>query len=174
MQKDGNILVAGFIDDTSGNENMYMAQFLNSGILLDEVNISFHPDDDYGVCLGQQSSGNILLAGFLESLSVVINRFFYSISTPPIAKGLNKRLSVFPNPATKQLNLKYNLKHNTHVNVTLTNLPGKQVATFVNNKKRNAGSHHETFYINKNLNPGLYFLKVQTEESSVTKKIIIR
>lgn len=76
----------------------------------------------------------------------------------------------YPNPFNPSTTIRYHLPTNGEVNITVHNLVGQQVDELFNGKQ-NAGSFEVKFRAN-NLPSGIYFVKLQHERSSITKKIV--
>jgi hypothetical protein len=95
-----------------------------------------------------------------------------------IPTGLNNTLadgkptiSVYPNPLRSIGQVKYNLKSNSNVSVSLTDITGKTVIKIVNESK-NEGSHTEKFDVS-NLRNGVYFLHFRCENTIQTVKVVV-
>jgi hypothetical protein len=98
------------------------------------------------------SSGSLSLANDLES---AIN------------------FSVAPNPFNSTTELSYELKTNEEVNISVTDLLGRNMGN-VFNGKNTAGTH--TVNLDRNalgLNNGIYFLNVEIGKQSFVKKIMV-
>jgi hypothetical protein len=80
-------------------------------------------------------------------------------------------ISNFPNPAKNSTMLKYSLKQNSHVEISIFNLKGQLVSTLVNEDKPKG--EHSVIYNTEKLNSGVYFYKLQTEDISEIKKLVV-
>lgn len=80
-------------------------------------------------------------------------------------------VSVFPNPANDVANIRFSLETNTHVNTTVTDLLGNKVKVLTN-ENLSSGTHDYNLETSA-LSPGLYFINIKTQGSSVTKKLIV-
>ncbi|WP_156511021.1 MULTISPECIES: T9SS type A sorting domain-containing protein [Emticicia] len=89
------------------------------------------------------------------------------LANEPLSKAL---VNVFPNPVAEQLNVSFELQPNKALNITILDSRGR----IVEQRKINAlgGIQQEKFDI-RNLVGGQYFLKINTSEQEVVKKIII-
>lgn len=85
-----------------------------------------------------------------------------------IVNGMN----LFPNPAKEFTNLTFDLKNNSEVNVAITSMEGKTVS-YKNYGQMDAGL--QTININtSNLSSGVYFITINNNNGSSTKKLIVQ
>lgn len=95
------------------------------------------------------SSGNVGIADINERLS-----------------GLN----ILPNPVNNEFSLSFNLKETAQVSAQLYSLDGKAVKELLN-EKVSQGDFNRPFDVNA-LPSGIYLMKLNVGEASVTKKIV--
>ena len=81
-------------------------------------------------------------------------------------------LKIYPNPASNQITIDFNLSNSTLCDITILNSQGQKVATLVNNQPLRAGFYHESFDLQAYAE-GIYFVKCTTNQLSNTKKIIV-
>jgi hypothetical protein len=79
----------------------------------------------------------------------------------------NASLKVYPNPILRNENLNVEFALNTTAKINIYNVTGKLI---LNDKMDNLKS--KSFNVS-NLKSGVYFLKIETENSFITKKIVI-
>lgn len=79
----------------------------------------------------------------------------------------NASLKVYPNPVLRNGNLNVEFALNTTSKISIYNVTGKLI---MNEKMDNLKS--KSFNVS-NLNRGIYFLKIQTDNSVITKKFVI-
>jgi hypothetical protein len=77
----------------------------------------------------------------------------------------------YPNPFNPTTNIKYQIKENKLVILKIFDILGKEVETLVN-EKQSPGIYEITFDGNK-LPSGIYFYRMQSEDFSETKKMIL-
>jgi hypothetical protein len=77
----------------------------------------------------------------------------------------------FPNPATSRATLRYELPHSGLVRISLYNTLGQRVLDPVN-RVMSAGRHQRTLDLNQ-LGSGLYFIRIETESGSITRKLVV-
>lgn len=83
----------------------------------------------------------------------------------------NVLVSVFPNPATDNVNVKFTLKETSFITVDLMDINGNKVANLISENGMQ-GDINKTFNVSS-YSKGVYFLKIQDEKSSSLKKLII-
>lgn len=81
-------------------------------------------------------------------------------------------LSVYPNPFGETANLSYILTDETEVTIYLFDSAGKRVATLTKNQPHQAGQHQLKLDAS-NLATGMYYLKLQSNENNIIKKLMI-
>ena len=86
-------------------------------------------------------------------------------------KGV-KLIQNIPNPVNNFTQIGFELPSKSRVNLVVFNLEGRIVANLISNERRSAGSHKIEFNA-KNLEDGIYFYSLITEEVKITKPMII-
>lgn len=81
-------------------------------------------------------------------------------------------LSMWPNPAIKNLSISYHLKSSAAVSVSIFNALGKKVSSSSLSNK-NAGLHQNTMDIST-LKSGIYFVKLLVGNQTYTEKIVVQ
>ena len=79
-------------------------------------------------------------------------------------------LVTYPNPFAENLSIRFSISSMSDVKVSLFNITGAEVATFMN-ETLNAGSH-ELSWNTANLAKGLYFCKIEADQYTKTFKVI--
>lgn len=80
---------------------------------------------------------------------------------------------VYPNPANDYLYVKCQLNNaNSHLKISLLDITGKEVM-ILENKKTSELNFEKRYTLNQQIEPGIYFLRVNNEDMTITKKIII-
>ncbi|MBS3741917.1 MAG: T9SS type A sorting domain-containing protein [Candidatus Cloacimonetes bacterium] len=77
----------------------------------------------------------------------------------------------FPNPATGITTIKYSIKKPTHVKLSIYNIKGRLVETLV--EEHSESGMFELQWNPQNINTGIYFLQLKTEEKTYLKKMIM-
>lgn len=96
--------------------------------------------------------------------------------TVQLALGVTEQhstsLSVYPNPLTNNSSIRYELPENTGVEISFTDVLGKEVVLF-SGRNQIAGKH-ELPFSSSNLAPGIYFLKLKTDKETKEQKVIVK
>ncbi len=176
---EGQIVVAGYEDPSSGNDKMAMCRVGVNG----DLDFSFGTDGDGWVTTGWsnanavayslalQKDGKIVAGGGLDGGGFAVARYLNPIIIPPppfedavpasIQQTNNSALmapaglQVFPNPANSVLQIE-GLNADGTVLMTVTNTAGGTMLTKAVN-----GQGHVSLDIHR-LVPGMYFLELQT------------
>lgn len=77
----------------------------------------------------------------------------------------------YPNPFNPSTNIRYQLKHEQFVTVKVYNILGKEIRTLVNEKQ--TPGDYEVSFDAYNLPSGIYFYKIETNEFSNVKRMIL-
>ncbi len=78
----------------------------------------------------------------------------------------------YPNPTSGTATIDFTLDKESHVSIDMYDVAGRRVATLINNASRPAGLGSVTLDT-RSIPSGIYFLKLQAERKSVTRKITI-
>ena len=78
----------------------------------------------------------------------------------------------YPNPFNPTTNITYSIEKQGAVSLVVYNLLGNEIARLVDNQIQTAGSHIISFDASS-LSSGVYFYKLQTNNTSVTKKMLL-
>lgn len=78
----------------------------------------------------------------------------------------------FPNPFNPTTTIKYSLQNSCFVSLKIFNIKGQEIETLVN--KYNIAGEHEVKWQPKGLSNGIYFYRLQTDDFSETKKLILQ
>ncbi|MCD4744939.1 MAG: T9SS type A sorting domain-containing protein [Bacteroidales bacterium] len=96
-----------------------------------------------------------------------------SASIDEIDKNAFANLQIFPNPATDIININYELKNKSSINIKILNQTGQEIFV-INTNEKSAGIQNEKININ-DLPPGIYYLRLGNNYGkSICKKLIIR
>jgi hypothetical protein len=129
------------------NEQIDLSAFLGQNVMFKFVNINGYGNSTF--------VDNINVTGFL---SVAENQ-------------LNDRLSIFPNPATNEVNVVFNNITFDNVNLSIVNSLG-QLLTKTDRSTTNGGN---AFTLDvSNYASGLYFVNIVADGLTITKKLLIK
>ncbi|MCK5840423.1 MAG: T9SS type A sorting domain-containing protein, partial [Bacteroidales bacterium] len=98
-----------------------------------------------------------------------------STTTGVFDSGARKRiiLEVFPNPVDHSTTINYQLTVKGLVALTVYDIYGKVVATLVDNEQER-GEYKFQWRISDNIIPGIYLLRLTTNQEIAMRKIIIK
>jgi len=92
---------------------------------------------------------------------------------PSVISGL---YSNYPNPFNPTTNIKFGLKNDSHVNISIYNVRGQKVKTLIDNEME-SGIHQEiwngTDDKGSTVSSGIYFYKFKADSRTETKKMIL-
>jgi hypothetical protein len=71
-------------------------------------------------------------------------------------------VSLYPNPVTENVVLKYSLEKPENLHITLCDPMGKTLDQLLQKVERSAGNHEEHLNLNSSLVPGCYYVKIET------------
>jgi trimeric autotransporter adhesin len=127
----------------------------------------------YGVCL-EILNTDLYVGGYFDSVDGVAANGIarYGWQTNVLENSNEFNLSLYPNPATSELNISFNLEKVSHVNLQLYNSLGQLVKT-ISDKKLHAGENKINFST-ETLPAGVYYLQLKVDEETVIRKVIIK
>ncbi|MEO8665525.1 MAG: choice-of-anchor B family protein [Ignavibacteria bacterium] len=134
----------------------------------------------YNGCWGVYKfpSGKIIGSDISNGLFVIKTTFMLTginnIAAQPESFSLSQN---YPNPFNPSTGIRFTIKENSFVKLSVINMQGKVVADVINDR-RDGGAYEITFDANRyNLSSGTYFYKLQVEGNtnkfSETKKMIL-
>lgn len=171
-------------DHRSGSEwDIYGAKVDTSGMVLNTYAVSAQTKNQYRPVLAKGSGDQILItySGWADSINThtantmrIWGKFYPFIGVEEHrefwALTRNLGLQIYPNPIHKNCNIRYTLPQNTKVNILIYDVTGRLVKEIIN-ENQNIGSYNKTFNMT-NLSRGIYFIRLQTNKHSETKKIV--
>ncbi len=110
---------------------------------------------------------NLYLNGKIDSN--FRNNGFPDLNVGTITPESDFSTLIYPNPISTNATLKYTLKEDSKINISLYNIEGKLIKTFVSGANRGAGEHIQNLNT-ESLPSGNYFLTIknQTHEKSIS------
>ena len=94
------------------------------------------------------------------------------MAKPPDDGKMLSNVSIFPNPVTDQINLKYTITRNTNVTIKIMDVLGNNVLTLLS-QRMDPGEQKFSYNLNKQLTSGFYFVRVVVGTESVIKRISV-
>lgn len=107
----------------------------------------------------------------LHTYSVMWNVYYSSVGIGQLAISPQLEFSMYPNPASELLNIKYTLMENAETGVTVTDIAGK---VLINERSRRepAGEYKKEIDVSQ-LVPGNYILSFKINEKIIQNKFVI-
>ncbi len=164
----------------SQNVSQYqVVKYNNNGDLIWNVVYSGNPIYYYySFDIAVDNSGNVFVtgeAGFAGSsydfTTIKIDQttgIIQNLSEIPKSYSLSQN---YPNPFNPTTNINYEIPNSNFVTLKVYDINGKEIETLVN-QKQNAGGYSVTFNAG-NYPSGVYFYKLETNNFSETKKMIL-
>lgn len=177
----GNVLAAGpaqaYANSQTYTENItlpdgecymfYIYDSYGDGICCNYGNGSYTLEDSDGTVLIEQSQANNNPFSGAQKLTVF--KTFNTTNTNAV--DLAENLSVYPNPATDNFTIEFNLAEAIKLDINLMNAIGQKVST-IEAGNFNGGEH--LINVNTaNLAAGTYFVTIRSEEGITTKTITV-
>ena len=108
----------------------------------------------------------------LDNAIAILEDLFLTMDVDPLADGLGSGLeAVYPNPSNDQVNIRFNIKENDRVSISVYNPLGQEVKRIVDNTLP-AGEHKRIIRIS-DLSSGIYFIRMETAGKSWSRKFQI-
>jgi len=138
-------------------------QWYNSaGIITGATNQSYAPTetDDYYVIVTNEFG--------CESEQSNIYHFIYTGVLDIVDR---QQFNIYPNPFKENFTLEYSIKTVSKVKISIYNTIGQQMTILQNDAAQIAGNHRIHFDAG-NLEPGIYYCKIETDDFTIVKRII--
>ncbi|NCD68476.1 T9SS type A sorting domain-containing protein [Mucilaginibacter agri] len=90
----------------------------------------------------------------------------------PADDKLLSNVTIFPNPVTDQINLKYTITRNTNVTIKIMDVLGNNVLTLLS-QRMDPGEQKFSYNLNKQLTSGFYFVRVMVGTESIIRRISV-
>lgn len=152
--------------DKNGNEGNYVS----AGFVKGNGTTSEHKSYSF-------SDRNLSTGNYKYKLKQIDNNgnFEYFSLNGIVEIGLPKQYSVsqnYPNPFNPTTKIDFELPSDSKVTMTIYDMSGKEVSRIINNEFMNAGYHSLDFNAGK-LSSGIYFYRLNANNFSVTKKMML-
>jgi len=82
-------------------------------------------------------------------------------------------MNIDPNPVNQSTIIRYNLPAASNIKLSLFNQLGEEVSVLMNDYESSGEHNYQLSIVNYQLNTGLYFLRLQTENEILTDKIFV-
>jgi len=107
-----------------------------------------------------------------ENKVVKINNGFEIDVSSNLEKGFDEGLQINPNPMDNNASIMYHLKDKDKITLTLFDATGKHLTTLAENQPHAKGMHQLELDVN-DLPTGIYYLKLQSKENQIIKKLMV-
>jgi hypothetical protein len=168
---------------------MFIVKYDSSGNIL-WAKSAGGVNNEEGYSITTDASGNIIVTGYFSSPATTIgsitltnadgsgyysDMFIAKVTESPltsITRGNNNSIStnIYPNPFISSATLKIEMLNPAKATVALADVTGKVVYYFGQGINLNAGEN--TFTYPENLSPGVYVVKVLTEDAVESLKCV--
>lgn len=132
--------------------------------------VPFFINDRY-IWYSTNRRGILLMISYLENTvtgdTTRSARGIYYQQIPTAVNNISNldNISVSPNPANGVVNIRYNNTNGNNVLISITDVTGREVAVI------NGTNSQQVQYNTSNLQAGIYFVRLQTDNGTVTKKL---
>ena len=102
---------------------------------------------------------------------------FYNLVLTPAPLSISEtnininEVTLYPNPSKEDAIINFSLSKHSQISINITDLNGKIVSSQMN-EEATAGSYSKKLELS-NLNAGTYFVKIKSDDNTVTKKLVI-
>jgi hypothetical protein len=150
--------------ENEGDNIIFKHTITNNMLGAWPVCVGYITDDEYlDIAAGANNLGKI--SWFKNDTVNTTSIYFKEIE-------ITQNIEVFPNPAKDVINIKMELTEKSVLKIELFDITGKKIdetETLYTNQK----IFHKAFYLNDNIESGIYFLKIRVNNIVQTKHIII-
>ena len=183
LQPDGKILVTGYTFN-GADYDLFLLRCNSDGTLDNTfgddgiVFTTFGSTNDYGKDVAMQNNGRIVVAGFTyngENNDFAVARYLSGLTVGIVDFSFqDNSVLIYPNPLRNETTLKYELLNSETITISLYNMQGILVETFLSQQRRLAGSHEESINIADTIPAGCYFLVISNGSGNQGIRINIR
>lgn len=173
----GSILITGTTEISSGNQDMFLIKYSNSGGFM---NSNFYNDmtEDESKQIILFNGNDVVLCGLSGSGysfdKVTLVKFSDVTAITPQNNQVPGGFSLsqnYPNPFNPSTKISFSLPKASFVKMAVYDVTGKEVETLVN-ENMNAGSFEVDFNASK-LTSGIYFCRITAGEFTDVKKMML-
>ncbi|HYV90131.1 MAG TPA: T9SS type A sorting domain-containing protein [Chitinophagales bacterium] len=170
VQQDQKIVIAGtgtnspsidskhdFLLSRFNTNGSLDSSFGSNGIVITAIDSTINAINS--LCL--QQDGKIIVAGISYMQGMVVARYLSGLNVGVINLAIsNNPTLIYPNPIQSEATLQYTLTNEECISISLYNMQGSKVQTFLTNETRNQGEHKEVLHLDGALPLGNYILDI--------------
>lgn len=177
IQPDGKIVSAGYV--YNGVSTDFALVRYNADGILDSVfgtygilTTDFNTADDKVQSVAMQPDGKIVVVGESNG-RFALARYLSGVDVGMLILAFNDLPTlIYPNPIQSEALLEYTLPNEECITISLFNVNGDQVQSFITNETKNSGEHEEVLHLDQSLSAGNYILSISTGLHSQSIKIV--
>ncbi len=137
---------------------------------------AFSIDVNENVINGHFASFNLNVTNgdttWISTFSITLHSIITSVSDSA-KRDIVNQVNIYPNPFSDRFTVEYFLETGSIVYISVFNLLGQKVAHIENSSSKLSGKYKVVFELPE-MQPGIYFCKIETENFSVIRKIILK
>jgi len=151
------------------------------GNMQNKIKARAFDEDEWEFSHWESKSGSEILPNDLsrkatiqiETTDTLVAVFKNLLSTNDVANDID--LTLYPNPTSGVVTIKYQLDDGVDVQVSLTNMMGQEIMTFADaSGRKSAGSHTSVLDLESNaVPPGMYLIRIASEQFETIKKVSV-
>jgi hypothetical protein len=149
----------------------------NDSLYLDSLGMGLPVNRNYTVYQWVGKGQKLPLLQITSSLAGLI--VDYVDSARVIVEGINQteivkdnEINIFPNPAKDIVNISFDMRQTSHVNLKLFDLKGMEVAAIFNGNIEQGQSNVTFSFRELGITPGIYIVQLKSGGSLISKRII--
>lgn len=173
----GNIVVAG-IGYAGTNQNFLVSRFLTNGSVDSTFGNNGFVTTDFGNAtekangVALQQDGKIVATG-VSSQNFATARYKVAVNTGLIDfAAMNNQVMIYPNPVAENATLTYALNKADKITITLTDVQGKLIKTFIANQQQTAGEQQLDLSFPTDLPKGNYYVVISNGAEQFSAKLV--
>lgn len=182
IQPDGKIILAGIADSPTDVDYVLVRynadgsiddSFGDNGVVWTDFGIG--DDKARAICLDLE--GRIIAAGYSGDLpsgdyDFSLARYLNDLSIGIVDFNNDNLLTlVYPNPVKNNTRFEYELKENEIISLSLYDMNGQVIQSFIKDSYRAKGKHSEQLNINEAISSGSYILVLDNGKNMVSVKV---
>jgi uncharacterized delta-60 repeat protein len=173
----GNIVAVG-VGYAGTNQNFLVSRFLTNGSVDSAFGNNGFVTTDFGNVtekangVALQQDGKIVATG-VSNQNFATARYKVAVNTGMIDfAAMNNKVMIYPNPVAENATLTYTLNKADKITITLTDVQGKLVKTFITNQQQSAGEQQLDLNMPVELPRGNYYVVISNGAEQFSVKLL--